>query len=106
MNVKYEYLYRDAGNNKRWGEVVFLNNQNTALDEIDKQIRKILIDGEFFIADRAGLPVLNFRDYDKELDHDWYEYSSLALTNEPENDDLCRSIEEFLVILKHASTAS
>jgi len=28
MNVRFEYLYRDAGNFKNWGEIVFFNPLN------------------------------------------------------------------------------
>jgi hypothetical protein len=28
MSVRFEYLYRDAGNFKNWGEVVFFNPLN------------------------------------------------------------------------------
>lgn len=26
MNIRFEYLYRDHGNLKNWGEIVFSNN--------------------------------------------------------------------------------
>jgi len=28
MNVRFEYLYRDEGNFKNWGEIVFFNPRN------------------------------------------------------------------------------
>ena len=73
MNVILEYLYRDAGNNKIWGEVLFSNKSNLSRHDLLKMIREKLIDSEFFIAEKAGLTPLYFEKYDAELDHGWHE---------------------------------
>ncbi len=44
MNAHFEYLYRDAGNNKKWGRVIFCNKENAKLGLLQEQIRKVLID--------------------------------------------------------------
>ena len=47
MNIIVEYLYRDAGNNKIWGEALFSNKSNLGLHDLLKMIKEKLIDGEF-----------------------------------------------------------
>ena len=37
--VKFNYLYRDAGNYKSWGELIFSNPDGLNLKEIDRQLR-------------------------------------------------------------------
>ncbi len=100
MNAKFEYLYRDAGNYKKWGDVVFKNRDNVDIDLLESMLISVLIENEFFEADKSGLPKLSFQELDKDLDHDWYEYSSLKKTTEQENDIHNRDIIEFIKSLK------
>src|SRR5690606_1346312 len=58
MMIFFNYLYRDAGNYKQHGSVVFGNPNNRRLNEVDQRIRAALIDGEFFVARHWGLPDL------------------------------------------------
>jgi hypothetical protein len=74
MNVCFEYLYRDAGNYKLWGEVVFTNKQGLTIDKIEEKIRRLLIDNEYFEAEKIGIPVLRFEIHDPELDHQLHEF--------------------------------
>ena len=74
MNVILEYLYRDSGNNKVWGEALFSNKSNLNRDDLLKIIRNKLIDGEFFVAEKVGLTPLYFEKCDYELDHGWHEF--------------------------------
>ena len=101
--MKFEYLYRDAGNNKIWGEIVFSNYDHIDPKVLDTHIRKLLIDHEFFIARKSNLPRLSFPIWDQKLDHDWYEYSSIDVTSDRENDIYNRDIKEFIGSLKQAS---
>ena len=39
MNAHFEYLYRDAGNNKKWDQVMFSNQENADLGLLQEQIR-------------------------------------------------------------------
>ena len=102
MNVKLEYLYRDAGNNKKWGDVIFKNLENINIKLLNTMIRNVIIQNEFFIANKSGLPIISFQDTDRELDHDWYEYSTVENTDEQENDIYSRDILEFIEMLKQA----
>lgn len=103
MNILFEYLYRDAGNNKKWGDVIFSNKKNINVDTLNRKIRDILIDGEFFIAKKSQLPVIKTHNRVNELDHDWYEFHLVKQTDEEPNEALGRDIVDFLSILKTAS---
>lgn len=52
----FEYLYRDAGNYKAWGRVL-LTGMVTL--EQEAEFRKLLDGGEFFVAEKVGIPPLN-----------------------------------------------
>jgi len=73
-NIKFNYLYRDAGNYKQYGSVILSNPDNLSLEKIEKQIRANLIDGEYFIPSKLNIPFINEFPYDAELDHEWYEF--------------------------------
>ena len=56
-NIRFAYLYRDASNYKQHGEVIFSNEKQFAVDEIEKRIRSFLSDGLFFIARQVHVSV-------------------------------------------------
>ena len=101
-NIKFNYLYRDAGNYKVAGFVIFKNPEKLQFDFIENEIPKHLIDSEFFDPYRIKIPRLKHLDfpYDPELDHSWNEFSSIEMTEEPANDE--RSIQTFLTELEKA----
>ncbi len=94
MNLKLQYQYRDAGNYKNWGEVVFSNPNQRMVEEVHQLIADTLIDGEFFYSEDWGVPDLHFEEYpwDDDLDHDWHQFQALASTDEIATDN----IEDFL----------
>lgn len=94
-NIKFNYLYRDAGNYKVFGEIIFTNHDSKSLEDIELDIRKNLIEGEFFIPEKWNIPKLSFEDYSVELDHDYNEFESVEFTidNPTENCD----ISDFLI---------
>lgn len=103
MNIRFEYLYRDAGNNKIYNDVIVTNRRCIEVKLLKRRIRSILIDGEFFVAKKANLPKLQFSKYDEELDHDWYELSLLEDTVHSDNDIFHRDVEELISDLELAS---
>jgi hypothetical protein len=103
MNARFEYLYRDAGNYKNWGEIVFSNPHNLDTDFISTMAEKVLIDGAYFVASKAGVPDLHVEIYDENLDHGWHEFYSFQLTDEAPTDSQKRDIETFIRSLQHAS---
>ena len=83
----FEYLYRDAGNFKAWGELL-LEGEFT-FGEISRLIARF-DGGEFFVAEQIGVPPLFAElwrqcqcEPSDELDHAWHEFSEIrAATSE------------------------
>lgn len=96
MNLCLEYLYRDAGNNKIWGEIVFANEHRLDVAEVTAQISPLLIDGHFFEAEAIPIPPCYFDKVDIELDHGWHEFSAFSETAEAVTDAQERDITEFI----------
>ncbi len=82
-NVSFKYLYRDASNYKLHGEAVFTNHTFVPIDEIEKQIRSCLKDGEFFIARQVNIEERFFDVLHEEDDHPWHEFNLVEMTTEP-----------------------
>ena len=81
-NIKFNYLYRDAGNYKLFDSVIFTNKTAMSLEFIKLSIRSKLIDGEYFIPEKWNIPRLSFGDYSPESDHDYHEFESIEETDE------------------------
>lgn len=94
-NIKFNYLYRDAGNYKEFGEIVFTNKNSKTLQEVELAIRNNLIEGEFFIPEKWNIPRLSFENYSSELDHDYHDFESVELINEYSTENC--DISTFLV---------
>ena len=106
-NIRFAYMYRDASNYKQHGEVIFSNEKQLSVDEIEKQIRSFLNDGEFFIARQIHLEE-RFFDTLYDDDHPWHEFISVEATNDPTFDpepEHKRDIAEFLGELENAHRA-
>lgn len=82
MNVKLEYMYRDAGNYKRYGEVIFGNKNGISISTVKNVILSNLIEGEWFQPTLWNLPDLHFDDWDDELDVPYHEFISIVETME------------------------
>lgn len=96
MNTKFTYLYRDAGNYKNWGEVVFSNTQAIPIDQINERIESLLIDKQNFVASDLKLPDLHFEKHDPASDHSWHEFSSCTDTEEEVTDVYGRDITDVI----------
>jgi len=102
MNIELEYLYRDYGNFKNYGTVVFANQRNLSAKEIHEKVLGTVVPEPFFRASDLGLPDLYFKDfpYDPELDHEFHEYRRVSETREPTNDAAERDITDILVAIE------
>lgn len=100
MNMRFEYLYRDAGNFKNWGELVFSNPHNIKVDIVTLMAESVLIEKAYFIANKADVPDLHFEQYNEQLDHSWHEVHAFIPTKEAPNDPRGRNIEEFIESLR------
>ena len=106
-NIRFAYLYRDASNYKQHGEVIFSNEKQFAVDEIEKQIRSFLSDGLFFIARQVHVEE-RFFDVVSDDDHPWHELVMVEATSDPTFDPVpeCkRDIAEFLADMEKAHRA-
>lgn len=104
MNVRFEYLYRDAGNFKRWGEVVFSNANNVDADSLTAIAEEALrMDHLYFVASEVDVPDLHFADYIEVLDHGWHEIHAFHFTDDAPNDAQTRDFEMFAESLLRAS---
>ena len=111
-NVSFKYLYRDASNYKLHGEAVFTNHTYMPIDEIEKQIRSCLKDGEFFIAQQVNIEERFFDVLHEDDDHPWHEFNLVEITTEPAFDPENwnqhkhkRDITEFIADLEKANRA-
>lgn len=99
--IRFNYLYRDSGNWKKFGSKKFSNPEQLSIKEIEHNIRQNLIDGEFFYPNQFGIKKFKFhRHLD---DYSWYEFDSVDFI---ENLDLVKdkmeSINNFFVLLENA----
>lgn len=100
MNVRFKYLYRDAGNFKNWGEIVFSNPNDINCDFIKSTVENMLIEKLYFVANKADVPDLHFEEYKEQFDHNWHEIHNFEPTEEAANDLQGRNIEEFIESLR------
>ena len=103
MNIRFVYLYRDAGNFKNWGSVVFANPRDFNPGRLTEKANTFLFAENNFNAERAGVPDLHFPDHDYDLDHEGHEVYAFESTDEVPNDLHGRGIDTFLKSLRSAS---
>ena len=61
MNIEFEYLYRDCGNFKNFGKVVFTNKRSLSAKRIHEKVLSAAIPELFFRASDLALPDLFFK---------------------------------------------
>jgi len=97
--IRFNYLYRDSGNWKKFGSKRFSNPDQLQEDEIEKVIRQNLIDQEYFYPNQVGIKKFKFHRYLD--DYLWYEFESIEIVDDtdPPMKEL-ESISTFLLRLK------
>ena len=106
-NLCFVYMYRDASNYKQYGETIFSNEKQLSVDEVEKQTRACLNEGEYFIARQIHIEE-RFFDALYDDDHPWHEFVRVEATSAPAFDpesDHGRDISEFLAELETAHGA-
>ncbi len=78
-NIQFNYLHRDLGNYKIFGNLVFSNPHNLDIQEIKTLFKKHLIDGQYFYPEKFGIK--RFEDEPIGCESDWYEFESLEITD-------------------------
>ncbi|WP_029035795.1 hypothetical protein [Salinimicrobium terrae] len=92
-NISFQYLHRDDGNYKTYGEIIFANREGLSLEEAEKNLRKKLIDSEFFYPSNNGIPF--FQEHKNSLYFaDWYEFQEFSKTTAEPTDS--RDLKIFL----------
>lgn len=92
-NISFQYLHRDEGNYKSFGEIIFKNSEGLTPHQAEEILRKKLIDSEFFYPSENQIPL--FPEHSGNLYFsDWYEFQSFSQTDENLTDH--RSLSTFL----------
>jgi hypothetical protein len=102
MNIEFEYRYRDWGNFKKYGAIVFGNRNCLTADVVSQRVSLALADGQSFSATECGVPDLFFDDspFDPDLDHGSHEFYGTSETESPINDAANRDILDLLAEMK------
>jgi len=97
-NIKFNYLYRDGGNFKSWGKVIFSNPEQLTLDEVATKLIDAFLPDKLFIASQISIPekFLFANGKFTEYDHCFHEFDYLEICQETPTDDLQRSVTDFL----------
>jgi hypothetical protein len=98
QNIKFVYLYRDGGNYKSWGEVVFSNPSDITPGAATIELQRAFMTDGLFIAHQIRVPeVLLYSNGDLTPDdHCFHEFDSIELTLDAPTDHFGRSMGEFL----------
>ncbi|HCE57104.1 MAG TPA: hypothetical protein DER09_04700 [Prolixibacteraceae bacterium] len=94
QNIRFNYLYRDSGNYKKFGFKDFSNPSSKTLIEIETEVRNNLISSEFFYPEKVGIQKFRFHRYCD--DFSWYEFEKIEFVNSRNQK---QSINEFLIQL-------
>lgn len=99
MNIKLHYLYRDYGNNKVYGSIIFSNPKQLAASYIKAQLEKKLMDETWFKPELMNIPRLTFENYpyNPELDHPYNELYRIEPTAEQPTDPAPSITSSFLL---------
>jgi hypothetical protein len=99
MNTAFEYCYRDAGNWKQYGTVVF---DGAAADDLTARLKRALHDDLWFIADQLHLPELFFETANTD-DHCWHEFVAITPTGDAVTDVHARPFTAFVEDVERAA---
>jgi hypothetical protein len=91
-------MYRDGGNYKKRGSVIFSNPEKLPADSVDIRLRKMFLQEGLFIARQIRVPEVFL--YTGEQfsfdDHCYHEFFEVKSSAEVANDPHDRSINEFM----------
>jgi hypothetical protein len=98
LNIKFSYLYRDAGNYKKWAEIIFRNPEGLLLELITKTLRDAFLQDGLFVAHQIRVPdaFLYSQENATSDDHCFHEFDAVELTAESPDDIYSRSISQFI----------
>lgn len=94
MNIRFNYMYRDAGNYKNFGFAVFKNPNSLSISELNKRLGRVMIDEYYFDHTKFRLPPLFFENLNDD-DHTWHEYISMEPTDIDQTEDIAIDLAIF-----------
>ena len=97
-NIEFSYLYRDGGNYKKWGRVVFSNIDELNSESVERELRQAFLEDGLFIASQIRVPEVFLYSVGKfsSDDHCYHEFNCVRQTASRADDTHRRSIGEFL----------
>lgn len=97
-NIEFTYLYRDGGNYKKHGKVIFSNTGCQQAEFVSERLKRAFLEDGLFIASQIRLPetFLYAKGALSADDHCFHEFDAITLTNEVCNDPYRRSISDFI----------
>jgi len=98
-NIKFKYLYSDAGNYKKFGYAIFSNPESIPIDEVREKLEKAFEQKMFFIAQQVDLQELFFEDFPSDDDISFHEFDGLEVTDEPLNSLSKLTIKQFVELV-------
>jgi hypothetical protein len=104
-SIRFNYLYRDGGNFKSWGEVIFSNLENLTIYEIETKLLKAFLPDKQFITSQISVPekfLFKNGNFTKN-DHCFHEFDHVESCQDNSTDVLLRSITDFLRDVEMAS---
>jgi hypothetical protein len=93
-NIKFNYLYRDGSNYKKYGFVIFTNREKVSLSTLETLIKSKLIYDTWFYADEWKIPEIFTMYLDFRVDTTWHEFESIEFTDEKANSKI--KLEDFM----------
>jgi hypothetical protein len=107
MNIRFDYLYRDASNYSKSGSVVFADPDHLAshLSEQENRLRRSLMVDNTFSAHQVRLPELFLyaAGAASSDDHCSHEFLGLEATTDQPDDPLKRRFSQFVDEIEEAS---
>ena len=97
-NIRFSYLYRDAGNYKKWATVVFSNPDGLSVEVARTALADAFLQDGLFLARQIRIPetFLFDRGEASSDDHCFHELDSIEVSLEVANDAYSRSITQFI----------
>lgn len=99
MNMRFVYLYRDSGNFKKWGDVVFSNEDDIEEEIVMKRIIDNLEEGLYFRSEDLQVADLHFEEFNPLIDHHWHEFHCCSITTDAITDCFHRDIKSIIAKL-------
>jgi hypothetical protein len=96
--IKFNYLYHDGSNYKKWVDVIFYNHEGLSAEAVATDLHNACLPDGLFIAHQVRIPeaFLWLEDRLDADDHCFHEFAGVESTSEAPNDVHSRSIREFV----------